>query len=150
MRGKRGQGLSTNTVILLVLGLLVLAALAYGFFTGFEALRGTVEKNNVDDIVTQCTSQCAMKSKYDFCAAPKTLVDAEGNKIKASCEVFANEPTMGAYGIGNCPAIECSNTCASLKVNDVAGSLVATPAATDYDISLAVTDAVGQSCVVAK
>jgi hypothetical protein len=151
MRGlnKKGQGLSTNTVILLVLGLIVLAALAYGFYTGFEFLRGTVEQNNVDDIVTQCKTQCSLKNKYDYCAAPKTLIDAEGNKIKTSCEVFSKEISMGSYGVEECAAIDCSNTCASLKVNDVAGTIVEESVENAYDITRAVGDVPeGSFCVV--
>ena len=149
MINKKGQGMSTSTIILLVLGLIVLVVLSLGFYMGWQKFGNILQSSNVDDIVTECATSCSMNSKYDFCTATKELVDADKNKVKTSCLVFATEPSMKDYGVANCPTITCDKTCESIKIDDKSGSLVADTTLSTYDVSsIAMDISTGQKCAI--
>lgn len=118
MQNKRGQGLSTGAIILIILGVLVLVILALGFLLGWDKLFPWVDQgDNVDTIVQACNKACATMSSYDYCSRPRELkatdlpppADQEGSKT-ANCSWFANEtaaPDYQKYGIPECPSITC-------------------------------------------
>lgn len=135
MINKKGQGMSTSTIVLLVLGLIVLVVLSLGFYMGWERFSTILQSSNVDDIVTQCNIACSMNSQYDYCSANKQLVDADRNKIKTTCAVFATEPSMREFGIAECSTITCEKTCDSISINDKAGILVPESTLSTYDVS---------------
>ena len=90
---KRGQGLSVNAIILIILGVFVLAMLIIGFTVGYGTLKDKlVPSNNVKTIVDACSIACATHSQYDFCTAPRELKadDLPGNvkSIKGNCTFF--------------------------------------------------------------
>ena len=106
MQNKRGQGMSTNTIILLILGIIVLVVLILGFTRGWDKLAPWISGNNVDTIVTACEAACATNSVYDFCMVGRNL-KAEDVKLKeVTCNYLANEQT--AYGVNKCSSITCS------------------------------------------
>ena len=71
---KRGQGLSVNAIIMIVLGLFVLAALILGFTLGFGDLKDKfTSSNNVGNIVSACSTACLTQSEFDFCTFPREL-----------------------------------------------------------------------------
>ena len=111
MYNKRGQGLSTNAIILIVLGVVVLAVLVIGFTMGWDKIAPWISTSNVDTIKTQCSVACATGSTYDYCTLERTLKDGK-NKITGTCEDFAKL----TYGIEDCSAELCSppKTCLEL------------------------------------
>lgn len=108
MRNKKAQGLSTNTIILLILGIMVLVFLIIGFSVGFGKLAPFLSKNNVDSIATSCEISCntGATASFAFCFQVRDLKadDVELNKV--TCNYLAEKQTK--YGIEQCPAISCN------------------------------------------
>ncbi len=76
MRGKKGQDLSLTTLILIVLGVVVLAMLIFGFTTGWSNLWDRINifgGNNVDSIQNACILACTSQNNYDFCKLERTI-----------------------------------------------------------------------------
>lgn len=107
MRNKRGQGMSTNTIILLILGVVVLVVLILGFTLGWQKIAPWISGNNVDTIVSACEAACSTNSIYDFCMVGR-LLKAEDTKLKSvTCNYLASyQPN---YGIASCSSISCTN-----------------------------------------
>lgn len=117
---KRGQGLSTNAIILIILGVVVLALMIIGFTVGWGNIAPWLSQDNVDKIVTQCESACATNSKYDYCTKERDL-KAGNVEIKESCAVFSVISGYNQYGIDTCPMIECDLSCEDIKIQDEEG-----------------------------
>ncbi len=118
---KKAQGMSTSTIILLILGLIVLVVLALGFMMGWERFGVFAPKSNVDQIVQACESACLTQSKYDYCSSQRILKDENKNKIESSCAVFASVNEFSKYGIKECN-IECNLECGSILINKIPGN----------------------------
>lgn len=135
-KNTRGQGMSTNTIVLLILGLVLLVALIFGFATGWDAFKKIANPTNVDSIVEDCQTACSLSQKYSFCSSERTLrINEEDLEVKTSCYVLSGIPKFGAY-VGGCSAIDCELTCDMIKFNDDPG----TDVSGDYDISALVSD----------
>ncbi len=114
MHNKRGQGLSTNAIILIVLGVFVLAILILGFTLGWGKIAPWISTNNVDDVVTACNVACSTNSQFDFCSVKRDL-KADSDKFKdVTCNYLSK--VQKQYGVGECSTQTCSNI---LIVNDV-------------------------------
>ncbi len=133
MKNTKGQGMSTNTIILLILGVIILVILIMGFTVGWDKISPFISRSNVDDIGTSCQAACTTQSKYDFCSFPRELKDAEKNTIKTTCAVFSTEPSLSKYGINFCN-LDCDLNCADIKIDGVAGSPIST-SESSYDVS---------------
>ncbi|MCH7535753.1 MAG: hypothetical protein IH948_08440 [Bacteroidetes bacterium] len=71
MVNKRGQGLTVSTLIIIILAIVVLVFLVYGFSVGWGNLFDTVSnlgggKSNVGAIVTACELACNTGSQFDY------------------------------------------------------------------------------------
>lgn len=103
---KRGQGLSTNAIILIVLGVIVLVILAVGFMAGWDKIAPWIKKtNNVQEIAQACNIACSTNAKFDYCSFERTLDDGT-IKILGNCLYF-NSLENNKYGIVDCPGIIC-------------------------------------------
>ncbi len=115
MESKRGQELSTNAIIMIVIGIIVLVVLILGFTIGWDKLLPFFSTNNVQNIQTTCSSACATGNQYDYCSLPRTLKasDLPGNpsngQVVGNCTFFATNPNYQKYGIGVCDTITCSS-----------------------------------------
>jgi hypothetical protein len=114
MQNKRGQGLSTNAIILIILGVLVLAVLIVGFTMGWKTIAPWLEKDNVENIVTSCGTACATLSVYDYCSRERDLIsgdlpaDSEGKiqkEVAGNCTFFATDTAYVKYGVEECPGL---------------------------------------------
>jgi hypothetical protein len=103
-KGKRGQGLSTNAIILIVLGVVVLAVLIIGFTMGWKNIAPWLSSNNVDTIVSQCKTSCTTNSEYNYCSQKREL-KAEETLEDVTCFYLSEKQTK--YGVDKCPSIEC-------------------------------------------
>jgi len=109
MMNKRGQGLETGTIILIILGILVLVVLILGFTIGWTTILPWLSPNNVNTIVTQCEASCSTGDMYGYCAMERTLKspDLPGGKkeFKANCSYFSDPANSGyvKYGVKICP-----------------------------------------------
>jgi len=107
MDNKRGQGMSTNTIILLILGIVVLVVLILGFTMGWNKIAPWISGNNVDTIVSACEASCATNSVYDFCVVGRNL-KADDEKLKdVTCNYLSNNQPK--YGVGTCSSVACDN-----------------------------------------
>jgi len=102
---KRGQELSTNAIILIILAIVVLVVLILGFTVGWGKIAPWISSTNVDSLVTQCGTACSTNSLYDFCSAKRNL-NSEGTKLKeVTCYYLAEKQTK--YGISKCSSLAC-------------------------------------------
>ena len=110
MQNKRGQGLSTNAIILIVLGIFVLAILILGFTLGWGKLAPWINKPNVGDVVTSCNIACSTSNQYDFCSVNKTVKDGSNDEFEDTCFNLWNDTKYKDrnYGIQECPPVVCS------------------------------------------
>lgn len=117
---KKAQGLSTNMIILIIIGIAVLVVMILGFTLGWSSLAPWISSTNVDTIVNTCDTKCSLGNKYDFCSADISteLKDDKGNKIITSCYALANIKEFQDYGIQKCSNINCESEqeCESIKI----------------------------------
>lgn len=113
MQNKRGQGLSTNAIILIVLGIVVLAVLVIGFTMGWGKIAPWISTSNVDTIATQCSVACSTGSTYDYCDVERelkfegTLGNLKSGE-KYNCDLLSS--VSGSH-VEKCPGIQpCSST----------------------------------------
>jgi len=105
---KRGQGLSTNAIVLIVLGVVVLVILIVGFTVGWKNLAPWLSADNVDTIKNQCSTACATNSVYDYCTKERELkVEGEVAGKKTCYEWGEDNP----YGIAKCPTLAGEIAC---------------------------------------
>ena len=123
MVNKRGQGLSINALILIVLGIFILITLIAGFTLGWSQLKSYLgfSGNNVDTIVDQCKSACDLEQQYAFCTQERIL-KIDNQELKGSCNLLSNIQDPNANGVkiysvryGFTP---CSNLCQKVKCAD--------------------------------
>ncbi|MEK6926324.1 MAG: hypothetical protein AABW50_03535 [Nanoarchaeota archaeon] len=110
MDNKRGQGLSTSTIILLVLGLIILVVLIYGFYTGWKFLKDSTPDNNVDQVAQACQQACITKSTYDFCSRQRQITVGDQTPILGTCDGFSDSTSSvykAEYNIVTCSDITC-------------------------------------------
>jgi hypothetical protein len=122
---RRGQQMTLGTIIAIVLGLVVLVFLIYGFSTGWgnlwSKITGSVSGSNVEDRISDCETDCSLNEVTSYCFERKDLrfFDKDGKTVKVTgtCVDFAdnafvveNKVTAGQIremGFDGCPAIEC-------------------------------------------
>ena len=105
MKNKRGQGLSTNAIILIILGVVILVVLIIGFTIGWRNIVPWISGSNVNTIVTQCKIACSTSSVYDYCTLERKLTDEDKNEFTETCHDFATNITYGQYGVAECPGL---------------------------------------------
>jgi len=117
MNNKKGQGLSTTAIILIVLGVIILAILVVGFLTGWNMFKGIFSPgdNNVEMISQACEMACALNIKYDFCDKIRRLeaedlpdVDKELGYKDAPCNFFVTTEAYSKYDIKPCASLTCT------------------------------------------
>ncbi len=114
MKGKRGQGLSTSAIVLIVLAVVVLVVLVLGFTMGWERIAPWISSDsNLGTIEASCNVACSTNSAYDYCVKERNLVidgeevDVPNTKYTVdSCFVISQQ---AQYGLDECPALtsEC-------------------------------------------
>ena len=106
---KRGQGLSTNAMILIILGIVVLVVLIMGFTIGWGKIAPFINTDNVDSIVKQCSVACSTSSVYDFCSRERTLkaddLPTKEKEFKGTCSFFSENPDYSKYGVQECSGL---------------------------------------------
>lgn len=109
MENKKGQQMTLGTIIAIVLGLVVLVFLIYGFSTGWGNLWERVTglgggDVNVDTMSTSCTLACQQDNQYGFCnQSRKIVINASVPAgVAGNCSAFAK-----AGYIDKCQKINC-------------------------------------------
>jgi len=144
-KNKKAQGMSTNTIILLILGVIVLVVLILGFTSGWNVFKNIASPTNVENVVDECATSCGLNQKFSFCTAERVLrVNEEKIKMKTSCAVLSELPELKRYDIEPCPGIQCELDCEEIKINDKYGSMDLTEG---YNVSSLIAEG---NCFVAK
>jgi len=109
MKDKKGQEMSTSTIVLIVLAVAVLVILILGFTIGWNKFLPFIKTNNVPDIVTACGTACSTSSQFDYCTTPRDVNNGTA-KFTETCYNLANEAKYVSfnYGVAKCPAIACT------------------------------------------
>jgi hypothetical protein len=114
MNNKNGQQMTLGTIIAIVLGLVVLVLLIYGFSTGWgnlwERITGLGGGDvNVDTIKTSCTLACQQKNVYGFCNQTRTVtVEDSAKNTTTNCKEMAagdivfSDATPRRVGVDTC------------------------------------------------
>ena len=107
MQNKRGQGLSTNAIIMIILGVVVLIVLILGFTMGWGKFLPFLSTNNVDTIKNSCGVACSTNSAFDYCSVAREVNDGVNDKFSDTCSSLANNETYipRNYGIAKCPGL---------------------------------------------
>ena len=109
LRDKKGQGLSTNAIILIILGVVILVVLILGFTVGWAKFMPFIKTNNVQNIVTSCETACVTGAQYDWCSTVRSVSDGTNLKFDATCNQLAGTDYVTRnYGVGACPSITCT------------------------------------------
>lgn len=107
---KRGQGLSTSAIILIILGVIILVILILGFTVGWNRFLPFIKSNNIDNVKSGCILACSTENSFDFCSTPREIKDGINAKFTATCYELATNTTYTArnYGIDGCSAVTCT------------------------------------------
>lgn len=110
MQNKRGQGLSTNAIILIILGVIILVVLIIGFTLGWGTIAPWIKpSNNVKDIVQACSIACSTENVYDYCTFARELkaedLPGDVKSVTESCKFISTTVGYEKYGIKTCPRL---------------------------------------------
>jgi len=150
MHDKRGQGMSLNTIVILILGVIVLVVLILGFTLGWAKVSPWVSKVNVNDVVTSCEAGCATNSQYDFCSIERELRDENKNNFETTCAVLATVSYFDKYGVESCN-IDCRKQCDETSINGLFGQKAPKLIVDVYDVSNLANDLdvdTGEVCII--
>jgi len=109
-KNKKGQGLSVGTLILIIIGVVVLVVLIFGFTMGWGNIRGWLfSSDNVEMVVSQCRVACASDKVYDYCTKTMELVDKdlENGKKDVTCGELQDDEMYRNYGVEKCEGVKC-------------------------------------------
>ncbi len=123
MKRKNGD-VTVGTLVSIVLAIVVIAFLVYGFSTGWTNLWGKVTDfgggdSNVDDIVLACQLACAQQRTNEFCAVEKTVKFGNSETAEGSCEAL-RVSNVKNIDIDDCGAVTCTDVKAA-TCNKIAG-----------------------------
>ncbi len=99
MVDKKGQQMTLGTIIAIVLGIVVLVFLIFGFSTGWSSMwdrvTGQTTGSNVKLVIADCANDCKMEEQSSWCNEKKSLrfFDDEGKtvKVEGNCLEFATD-----------------------------------------------------------
>jgi hypothetical protein len=113
IKNNKAQGMSTSTIILLVLGLIILVILVLGFTMGWNKISPFVKQNNnIDQVKTACNVACSTGGTYEYCTVLKTVNDGNNTEFQETCYGLATKSdyTDRGYGIASCPQVDCGSS----------------------------------------
>lgn len=118
---KKGQELTLGTIILIVLGVLVLIFLIYGFSSGWSNLwkkiAGVEGKTNVDDIRSACELACSRgeASKYSYCQENRSVILSDNYKGTWNCKSLETQQVF-CKSEGDCKSeVVLLNKCSEIS-----------------------------------
>ena len=107
---KKGAEMAIGTIVIIILALVVLVVIIYGFTVGWGNLFQNIlgfggGQVNVQTIVSSCQVSCSTQSVYDFCSKRRNVVFEEKGKGELfTCEQLAKRiPSVGL----SCDNIDC-------------------------------------------
>jgi len=106
---KKGAEMTIGTIIVIILALVVLVIIIYGFSTGWTNLWDKItsfggQNVNVQSAINSCELACSTNSAYDYCTLQRKVVfgdDRDKLNKKWTCSDLKNE------GLLSCNEIDC-------------------------------------------
>ena len=119
MKNKKGAEMTIGTIIIIILALVVLVILIYGFSTGWTNLWDKITgfgggKANVQTVVQSCQLACTTSSNFDYCKTRKLIEDPDGDGKMATRDVTCKTLEGTTYGLS-----ACDITCTTLPTDCV-------------------------------
>ncbi len=108
---KKAAEMTIGTIVVIILALVVLVVLIYGFTTGWgnlwQRLTGfTGGEVNVQTVVQSCQLACSTSAKYDYCLKERNVIFDEGSEAeKLTCRDLENR--VPSVGLSSCSSINC-------------------------------------------
>ncbi|MFA6023008.1 MAG: hypothetical protein WC781_02895 [Candidatus Pacearchaeota archaeon] len=86
IKNKKGAEMTIGTIVVIILAVLVLVFLVFGFSQGWGNLFDKIfnlggGQVNVDTIKSACQVACSTGAKYDFCTTQRTIVFDSKTKV---------------------------------------------------------------------
>ena len=109
MENKKGAEMTIGTIVMIILALVVLVVIIYGFTTGWgnlwENIVGFGGGNvNVQTHVTSCELACSTNGVFDYCTKERQIRFTEdGDKEPRTCQDLIGTE----YGLEECMNIDC-------------------------------------------
>jgi len=113
---KHSAEMAIGTIIVIILALIVLVILIFGFATGWgnlwDKIKALFGGNTVETIVQACTVACSSNAKYDYCTRDRVvdfgkdsvIPGLDSGKITLKCKDLEDSK----YGTGlSCPSMDC-------------------------------------------
>ena len=132
MNNKKGQQMTLGTIIAIVLGLVVLVFLIFGFSTGWsnmwQRISGYSGTSNVDTIVDSCTLACSSQRVNDYCTEIRTVKFSDKHTESGSCQALAGVATDDFTNVNgqvifgkstNISISKCPNLCTGINVTTI-------------------------------
>ena len=108
MQNKKGQGLSTNAIILIILGVVILVVLILGFTLGWDKIAPWFGGgSNVDKLVQQCTAACATQDIFYYCTTQLEVKVKGEEPSPMTCDLIAKADASKNYGLEQCQNFAC-------------------------------------------
>ncbi len=110
LMNKRGQGLSIQAIILIILAVLVLVVVIIGFTVGWSKVLPFIKPaNNINELKDKCNIACSTDSKYDYCTLNREVrieddagISGLNDEDEKSCSQLSG---IGELGIQKCPGL---------------------------------------------
>ncbi len=116
LKSKKAAEMTIGTIIVIILALVVLVVIIYGFTTGWGNLWQKITglgggKADIQTHVQACQLACTTSAKVDYCKERNVTFD-DGTKKSMKCNDIAIDPK---YGLDACTSINCKDV---VNVND--------------------------------
>jgi len=103
MLRKRGQGLTTGTLLLIVLGIIVLVFLVYGFSVGWGNMFDRIinfggGNSNAATLASACQVACQAQDSYGYNQQRRELKLDNKVKLDVTCEMLESARTFTEEG----------------------------------------------------
>ena len=103
---KKGFELTVTTLVLIIIAILVLTVMIYGFTYGWSTFWNKITgfsggKDNVEAVKQSCEIACSAEKSYDYCSLQRKII-MNGEEKQSTCKSLENELSF------NCAEIVCS------------------------------------------
>jgi len=114
MKTKKGAEMTIGTIVMIILALVVLVVIIYGFTTGWGNLWDKVVnigggKINVQTIVQSCQLACSTNSQYDYCTKERNIIIDDSGKINSDLKKCTDLEGDSQYGLEICTNFNCDS-----------------------------------------
>jgi hypothetical protein len=116
VNNKKAQGLSLNTIVLLILAVLVLVLIVAGFAMGWgnmwQRVEGFFSKGNLDATIATCNIQCTTNQVNEFCNVPRSVKGANSEPINLANGDYTCNALRSSLAGKNVNLDDCKLSCA--------------------------------------